>query len=826
MNKKEVITYSLGSSIYDNTPKQCSAADFDEFADSVLAAVSKAKHMQYVCGPFSLGSSNKSKNEGINYWRCKNGALPRRFLPFDVDGFRDDIAMRDVIRFFSQWPMVWYTTSSHLAHDDKHSGEPRARIILELDRNATREECIQLGRTIQSIVDAELPGCVLEWDSSVHKNEQPNYTPVKKGQPYEEGRVSSLDATPVNVDLLLKATTSETKKQTKSFNTDQATDPILRELLARGMVKSQQSKGSYAVECPCSEEHTTESVETSTLYYLPNFNGYAKGNFHCMHAHCNNRPQKDFLKALDVLSVTNDFAEPIEDIKTSIDELIERCVSDCGAPFTQDALNLLYRLEVYDTGEYIRTRERIRKTNKGISLVKLDATLKKYAKKKNQSIQVYQDTHHGYATRLIAELTSPDSKHPPVCVARELFIANDDLKIWKRKESESLTVMVAERFDNPETCGRRSDYTAIVQHACDLASDSEFFESAPVGLACHGQFFRFSTEGDIILEPLSLSHRQRVLLDFAPVDAPTPLFLKFLNETFGAAEANETEEQILLVQEISGAVLLGLMPRFQKAILFYDPFGRAGKGTLERIIRRLVPDSFVSAVSPFSWDKEYHIAALAGMRLNVVGELPDDAAIPAAEFKTVTGGDPLSGRHPTHRPFTFISEAAHLFMSNHLINTKDHSEAFYSRWLLVSFPNSRILSGLPLDPDIADRILSTEMPGVAYWALEGAKRLLKNGKFTETTAHKELMGKWRLSSNSLAEFIHECCELAPGLQERRSKFYKDYEDWCYRNNRKPFAKQKVLNILQTTVGLNIKLVTIDGYETLKGVSVKPNEFFD
>ena len=129
----------------------------------------------------------------------------------------------------------------------------------------------------------------------------------------------------------------------------------------------------------------------------------------------------------------------------------------------------------------------------------------------------------------------------------------------------------------------------------------------------------------------------------------------------------------MLMQEIAGAIMLGVMHKWQKAVLFYDPFGRAGKGTIERIIRQLVPSKFITAVSPFVWDKEYFVASLTGSRLNVAGELPDDKSIPAVDFKSITGGDLVTGRHPTHRPITFRNEAAHLFMSNHLINTRDHS---------------------------------------------------------------------------------------------------------------------------------------------------------
>jgi len=241
---------------------------------------------------------------------------------------------------------------------------------------------------------------------------------------------------------------------------------------------------------------------------------------------------------------------------------------------------------------------------------------------------------------------------------------------------------------------------------------------------------------------------------------------------------------------------------------------------LERIQRRLVPKEFVSAVSPFSWGKDYFVAALAGVRLNVVGELSDNESIPAAMFKTVIGGDLITGRHPTHRPITFQNEAAHIFMSNHLINTRDHSEAFFARWLIVEFPNSRLCSGLPLDPMLSERIIQSEMPGIAQWALEGAARLLHNGAFSSSAVHDRLMAKWRCTSNSLEEFIHEACHLAPDGHYRRSVFFKDYTEWCSENGRRSFAKGRVKELLEHNIGMGIRLVELNGHETFRGVTAK------
>lgn len=159
-------------------------------------------------------------------------------------------------------------------------------------------------------------------------------------------------------------------------------------------------------------------------------------------------------------------------------------------------------------------------------------------------------------------------------------------------------------------------------------------------------------------------------------------------------------------------------------------------------------------------------------------------------------------------------------MSNHLITTKDQSEAFFARWKIIVFPNSRLRLGLPLDKDLAQRIIDNELPGIAYWALEGAARLLRNGKLSESTAHDRLMAQWRRSTNTLEEFIHECCKLTVDGNYRRSDFYVAYTEWCSDNGRKPFSKGRVKELLEHNLGMGIRLVEINGHETFRGVVKK------
>jgi P4 family phage/plasmid primase-like protien len=478
------------------------------------------------------------------------------------------------------------------------------------------------------------------------------------------------------------------------------------------------------------------------------------------------------------------------------------------AAYQADVIDALIAVKNGDTGAFLELRRDLKKANAAISLAELDRAMRASGR------QLDPETHHSFAKKALADLTVMG--HAPVFVDGELYVVDPTTNLWVPKGDRDVYNIITRNHDGHRLCSTRDDYRGIKALIHGLAQQQEFFAEGPVGVATPKGFYRVDG-GEIRLEPLDADHRQRVRIAFDVQACETPLFHSFLTETFHSSDTDEMLQQIRLVQEIAGAIMLGLMHKQQKAVLFYDPYGRAGKGTLETVLRNLVPASFISAVSPFNWNKEYYLMALAGARLNVVGELPDDQSIPAAQFKSVIGLDQQTGRHPSGRPVLFRCEAAHLFMSNHLINTREHSEAFYSRWLIVEFPNSRLKSGLPIDPDVAARIVQDELPGIAHWALEGAQRLLK---FSPSRAHDRLMERWRRASNSVEEFVYEVCELGAKLSVKRSELYQGYRSWCKSTGRLPFAAPKFKEFLLLSLKLGVTCVERNGYETFKGLKPK------
>lgn len=409
---------------------------------------------------------------------------------------------------------------------------------------------------------------------------------------------------------------------------------------------------------------------------------------------------------------------------------------DIAAVYQASVVAALLQVKNLDIGAYLELRRDLKQANAAVSLVELDRAINASARRQEP------ETHHSFAKKALSDLTVMGCA--PAYVDGQLYVVNPDTKLWEPTDDSKVYEIITSNHDGHRLCSTRDDYRGIKSLIHGIAQKEDFFAEGPVGIATPNGFYRVDGS-QIALEPLRPNHRQRVRIPFDVQAQPTPMFDAFLDETF-RCEPEEMAQQKRLVQEIAGAIMLGLMHKQQKAVLFYDPYGRAGKGTMETILRNLVPASFISAVSPFNWNREYYLMSLAGARLNVVGELPDDQTIPAAQFKSVIGLDQQTGRHPSGRPVVFRCEAAHVFMSNHLISTRDHSEAFYSRWLILEFPNSRLKSGLPIDPEVASRIVQDELPGIANWALQGAQRLLQQGKFSASKAHDRLMEKWRRTS--------------------------------------------------------------------------------
>jgi predicted P-loop ATPase len=57
------------------------------------------------------------------------------------------------------------------------------------------------------------------------------------------------------------------------------------------------SEGQVFIQCPFERDHTTDSGPTATAYFPAGTGGFSRGHFVCLHAHCTEREDQDYLDA-------------------------------------------------------------------------------------------------------------------------------------------------------------------------------------------------------------------------------------------------------------------------------------------------------------------------------------------------------------------------------------------------------------------------------------------------------------------------------------------------------------------------------------------------
>lgn len=79
---------------------------------------------------------------------------------------------------------------------------------------------------------------------------------------------------------------------------DRGDDPVADWLEEQGLVIERGMDGRLDVVCPWSAEHTSDSGPSSTSWFPAGVGGYGMGHFRCLHAHCADRSDEEFLDAV------------------------------------------------------------------------------------------------------------------------------------------------------------------------------------------------------------------------------------------------------------------------------------------------------------------------------------------------------------------------------------------------------------------------------------------------------------------------------------------------------------------------------------------------
>ena len=189
-----------------------------------------------------------------------------------------------------------------------------------------------------------------------------------------------------------------------------------------------------------------------------------------------------------------------------------------------------------------------------------------------------------------------------------------------------------------------------------------------------------------------------------------------------------------------------------KAIFFYSSVGNNGKGTYGQLLKNLVGKENYSSLPIPAFKHEYMKEQLLGKTLNIADENPVDIYLDSVQdFKAVITGDDILINRKFEKPIAVQIKAINIQMLNGLPRTKDKSDSFYRRLIIVPFVYSFTNNGerAYIKQDYIHR------PDVLEYVL---KRALEMEPFTEFVTPKasiEALAQYKEDNNSAVEFWNE-----------------------------------------------------------------------
>jgi len=262
-------------------------------------------------------------------------------------------------------------------------------------------------------------------------------------------------------------------------------------------------------------------------------------------------------------------------------------------------------------------------------------------------------------------------------------------------------------------------------------------------------------------------------IEYAP-GAKCDRFLRALDEIFDGSE-----ELIPYIQEIYGHCLTGIV--LEKAIYYFHGRADAGKTLLVELLRRMlgtfavkIQNEVFAASSRDTTAGRIAKGRMLGRRLVCASEPEKLDKLRSGLLKEVTGMEIFAGRLNYAPTETEISPTMKIVLtSNHLPIFDGDDSGIVARMRLIRFPHS-----FSANPESGlGELLWEERSGILNWALEGARRALKNGSLNTprsvTTATRDAAARM----NPIGMWLQKKTVRVPGGRTSGQDLWHAYREW-------------------------------------------------
>lgn len=245
---------------------------------------------------------------------------------------------------------------------------------------------------------------------------------------------------------------------------------------------------------------------------------------------------------------------------------------------------------------------------------------------------------------------------------------------------------------------------------------------------------------------------------------------------FGFLESlQQSEDWKMQLQEMMGCWLAGGYD-LQKLYMFVGP-PRCGKGTIQKVMESLLGRENVCSPNLIDFAKPFGLEQTLGTRLAIVPEVafpPRETTQIVGTLKAISGGDiiTIDRKHIKNIPVRLKMKI--LLVTNNFVALPDNSKALPTRIVPLRFTNSFLGKE---DLELA-RKLSSELPAILNWSMDGFRRLVENkGLFTLAETSRELMEQLVVESAPLQSFLQDVCGFDPRKAVYKQSLYEHFKAW-------------------------------------------------
>ena len=286
------------------------------------------------------------------------------------------------------------------------------------------------------------------------------------------------------------------------------------------------------------------------------------------------------------------------------------------------------------------------------------------------------------------------------------------------------------------------------------------------------------------------------------------MFWKYLTNSFTVA-GKFRKEDFDTVLEIMASFLIR-QSIDDKAFLFLGQSGRNGKSTLIKYLERILGSNNVShtPLQDLANDMSF-LAELQDKVANMFGDIESDELKHSGKLKELICNLPIDVRKLYGKPFELVYKGKLLFAMNLFPKTKDQTNAFFSRWIIVNWDRS-FANDKKKIPNLREKLCENkEEVNLVFSCLVGiAKKLLKNKKFTHTQDEKEVKKIWLENSNPLEAWIRQYTKNSENSTSFREA-HDFYKQTMYEKGETPVTMHKLNLALEEEDMKNPKVIVLE-----------------